>query len=520
MVVVWLLACGAGGTDSGDSGVTEPQALPWEYTLKPKKLDFGDRPVGEPISDVVLLWNTGESDLLLVDFIPPTTEGLEVTTPSLFSLPPGGSQELAVTWTPGFAGNMLDGFSLEVGGSPDDTELATVTVSGAGQGGVMTISSQEFDFGEVNVGCNSEVLFTLTNTGNADLSIETLTLDGDGVFTVHADTLAEPFPWVVAPFTSRDIKVVYEPIERNLDKGVVTLTSDAGSVSASIVGEGMVDGSNELEYVVGDRNKSTILVHVNEVAIEGPYGTFAQNLADSVHVFFETLQDNRADYRAAFFWSVAGTVDGDVPYLDDSYTPEQSAQIVLDAIAAGGNAGDNDQNFTSLFNAVDEQWWWLFEDERWSESKLSLVAINRDVEQSSGHYSDYVDQAYELKEDPDKVKFHAIAGPYPSGCGVAEPFQGFKEAVDATGGVFLTICETDWTSNQQQLASACMDGAEFFPLTGSPLVSTIAVEVDDIPTPTGWEYDEDLNAVVFSDDAYPNEGAIVTINYLKSDGCG
>jgi hypothetical protein len=518
MIWLWLIACSS-GTDTGDTE-TEVEILEWSYNIKPKKLDFGDQTVGTPFTKVISVQNTGEADLLFLDFDAPTAEGLHVTAPASFSLPPGSAQDLMVTWTPGSASPMADEFSLVLGASTSETETVTVPLKGSGQGPVMTISSQKYEFGGVPVGCYDEIIFTLTNTGNADLQIEGLGLDGDTVYTLTPDTLDEPLPWTVAPFTSRDIGVRYTPVEQNYDVGVVELTSDAGEVSAALTGEGVVDGSNVLTYTVGEQNKNTVLVHVNEVAIEGPYGSFAQVFEDYMTVFFETLQDNRADYRAAFFWSVDGTVDGTVPYLDSSYSPEQSKQIVLDAIAGGSTAGDNDRNFTSLLNAVEENRWWLFDDGGWEDSKLSLVAINRDTEQSGGHYSQYVEQAQALKSDPEKVVFHAIAGPYPSGCGVAEPFTSFKEAVDETGGVFLTICDIDWTSNMEQLAAATLDGADFFPLTGSPLVSTIAVSLDDIPTSTGWEYDESLNAIVFAEDTYPRAGTIVEIYYLKSDGCG
>lgn len=521
--MIWLLliGCGGGAQDTGVDSETETVPLDWSYKVKPKKVDFGEQVVGNLATQVVTVSNTGDDDLLFVDFIPPGLEGLEVTAPTAFSMAPGQSQDLVVTWVPGTSSLMSDQFSLVLGPSQTETETVTVPLLGAGQGPVMTISSQQFDYGGVPVGCSADVTFTLTNTGNADLLIESIDLDGDEVFTISDSTLAEPFPWAVSPFTSRDIGVTYVPTDQNYDVGVVELSSDAGKVSAALTGVGEVDGSNILQFVVGEQNKNTVLVHVNEVAIEGPYGTFADELQDYVHVFFETLQDNHADYRAAFFWSVDGTVDGTVPYLDDSYSPEQSAQIVIDAIAGGSTAGDNDRNFTSLLTAVEQQRWWLFEDDAWSESKLSLVAINRDTEQSGGHYSTYVEQAQALKDDPDKVKYHAIAGPLPSGCGQGtEPFTSYSDAVTATGGVFLTICDADWTSNMQQLASATLDGADYFPLTGSVLISTLAVSVDDIPVSSGWSYDGDLNAIVFDESSYPSEGAIVEVYYLKSDGCG
>jgi hypothetical protein len=82
------------------------------------------------------------------------------------------------------------------------------------------------------------------------------------------------------------------------------------------------------------------------------------------------------------------------------------------------------------------------------------------------------------------------------------------------------MCDEDWDSKMEQLAAACMDGSDFFPLKGTPLVPSIKVYLDDSPTDEGWEYDDSLNAIVFDENSYPSKGTSVSVYYQKSDGCG
>ena len=68
------------------------------------------------------------------------------------------------------------------------------------------------------------------------------------------------------------------------------------------------------------------------------------------------------------------------------------------------------------------------------------------------------------------------------------------------------------------LAVASMAGSSLFALQGTPIVSTIDVRVDGALMNT-WDYDADLNAVVFWEGAYPEYAETVDIHYLMSDGC-
>jgi len=293
-------------------------------------------------------------------------------------------------------------------------------------------------------------------------------------------------------------------------------------VASAISGTGAVDGEASVTYEVGVLARATTLWHINEVALVGSYGYYNEVFFASMPHYFEQLQETRAYYRIAFLWNTDGSIEGDTPYIDHTMSASEAWTVAQEMMATGASIGDNDRNFTSLIAGITAQSDWLFEDEYWEESKLSLITVQRDVEQSGGSYVDYVSQARAFKDDDELLVFHAIAGPPPQGCGgYAEYFSGYYEAVIETDGVFLSVCETNWDAHMEQLIAASIGGGgDFFPLTGNPLESSIEVFIDDIRSSEGWEYDADLNSVIFEEDFYPDEGSEVTIDFIKATGCG
>jgi hypothetical protein len=514
--VFWIILLGCAGVD--DSGETTPPPPPpgeFGYMLSVDSLAFGGRDLGALSELTITVNNTGGTDLLFLEVV--GGEIVELSNPASPILFPGESTELTVTWTPEYTGDLIDQVSIVIGESPAAPETVVFPVTGMGQGAVLQVSTTEYSFGSVPVGCNETFDVTLSNIGNEDMEVTALDLAGADSFMMFDPP---DLPFTLAPLSSQEFSVMFSPQERNTATSVVSIESTVDDTFVTLEGVGLVDSENLLEFTVGERSKSTILIHANECVIEGPYGTYAARLEASLPVFFQSLIDNGSEFRVAFVWNQNGTVSGDIPYIDDSYTAEEATAIALAMIAPGANAGDNDRSYTTLENAMVQQSDWLFEDDGWSASKLSLMAFNRDQEQSGGQPSTFIATAQSYKEDTDNLVYHALAGPPPNGCGTAESFVVFKTAVDDTGGVFVSICEPDYDTNMTKLVGGAVVGAEYFAMTGTPLVSSIQVRIDDVRTTVGWSYDSDLNAVVFEDDYYPGQGAVVEIYYLKSDACG
>ena len=147
------------------------------------------------------------------------------------------------------------------------------------------------------------------------------------------------------------------------------------------------------------------------------------------------------------------------------------------------------------------------------------MGVSDEPEQSVNNYSYYVSLFQSLKSDPDDVIFHAIGGDYPSGCGSASAYTGFYEATVATGGLFLSICATDWGSHLEALAEGSTADLSSFELTDWPVSETISVRIDGITTTVGWEYNATDNAIDFDSDYVPEGGSTIEIEYALYGDC-
>ncbi len=520
MIWVLLVGCGLGlesdPVDNAPVETLEPGTVEW--TVEPATLALGETPVDQPISGTITLMNTGDEDLLVLDLGDARTDGIEVSLSEAPLIAPGSSTPIQVVWTPVEPGVMDSTLSISVGASPEEAQPVTVPVGGTALGANATLSMTYYDFGEVDIGCQGELELTLTNTGNAEMVVDAVDLEGaDGFSLDEPDDL----PWELGPYQSHEVGVLFSPDDIGGMVTELSFDTDVGEISAELQGQGVVDEERTQTFDVGEQSRSTIIVDVNLTAIpNSSEDQYSQFFVAALPTFFETLLENHSSFRAGFVWSTSGTVDGEYDYIDETFTAEEATNAALEMIAPGANGGDNDQNFVTLLAALSANSDWLFEDAGWSESLLSLITIQRDTEASGGSWENWVAQTQAFKEDPEDVVFHAIAGPMPSGCGSAEPFADYDKAVDATGGLFLSVCASDWTEHMAQLATAALEGAPgIFQLDGTPMASSIEVYVDGFRTDDGWSYDESLNAVVFEEDSYPEFESVVTINYWMSDGC-
>lgn len=516
--MIWTLLWGCIETelDTGEAQVQEERVF--AYEISETAVSFGEQAVNELVESEIRITNTGNVAVLFIGMSYTEGNGMEVGAAPGPVIQPGNDMSLPVTWLPAVTGELSGEITLELAENPTAPETTVLPVSIKSMGPQLSLSTDSYDFGEIPVGCASEFSLTLTNTGNTDLLVDQLTLSGDTAYVMEQQ--ADPFPWTLAPFGSKEVTVHYAPEINGTEIASLIVDSNAGQEISNITGFGQVDGANTLTWTVGERARSTFIFHANECVIEGNFGTYSQQLEDSLPAFYQALLDNQSPFRVAFIWNRNGIGTGTVDYIDESYTAAQATDLTLAMITDGANAGDNDGSYDTLLAALRENEDWLFEDEDWEDSKLNLVALNRDQEQSTTAGTVAVSTAQGYKDDPDNVVFHAIAGPPPSGCGTAESFAGFKSAVDATGGTFSSICEPNWDSSMEKLVAGSVAGAEYFALNGTVLTSSITVKLDGAKVTEGWSFNSSLNAVVFDSESYPSRGTEVEIYYLKSDACG
>ncbi|RMF88735.1 MAG: choice-of-anchor D domain-containing protein, partial [Nitrospinota bacterium] len=102
------------------------------------------------------------------------------------------------------------------------------------------VTPSTLNFGPVTVGTTSTLPVTISNLGNADLSITDLVITGSGDFTLAAGTPSPPF--TLAPNTSIEVSIDYTPSVAQTVNGVLWIGSndpDEGLRSVSLTGTGL-----------------------------------------------------------------------------------------------------------------------------------------------------------------------------------------------------------------------------------------------------------------------------------------
>jgi hypothetical protein len=519
-MILLLLAC---APEKPEEEATTETAPPTDQhvTADPARLDFGTVPLGSYATQTVLVTNETDATVI-VSTLGATSQTVAVDAPGL-PLAPGASEAIEVTWTPATATALED--VMEILASGDASDQIVIPLSGAAEGPTLTASIEDADLGTVTVGCSADTTLSLTNTGNTTLTIEDVSFADDAAFSLtNTDGAAlDAFPWTVEPGATHQTRVVYTPDDEHGDATLVRIASDdpfAPDVDLEIAGLGQIDGENTIEWEVHGQEPITMLVAMNAVSV---LGAFSDEFEASIPTFFDVLQESGAPYRMAFFVKVDGIVDGDIQYIDESFTTEEAVDAVTGMLTEAG--GDNDYLFETLATAIEENRSWLLdEDDSWGESKLNLIGINNDVEQSGSNYVTYLNEYKTYKTDPTKIMMHSIGGDVPRGCssgsgGVADPATAWSDAAAATGGVFLSICETDWTAHMEALGAAVLGEHESFELTGEPAEASIEVFVDGVQWYDGWSYDAERTRIVFDTDTYPDTGATVRVHYLMAVEC-
>jgi hypothetical protein len=148
-------------------------------SLSPASLAFGNQSVGTTsTAQTVNLSNTGNAALSITSLTVKGTNGSSFaqTNTCSKSLAPGAKCTISVTFTPATSGSDTASLSItdNASGSPQ-----TVSFSGRGAAALASFSPTSLAFGNQPVGMTSSVqAVTLSNTGNAPLSIASLALTG------------------------------------------------------------------------------------------------------------------------------------------------------------------------------------------------------------------------------------------------------------------------------------------------------------------------------------------------------
>lgn len=220
---LWLAGC---------SGLAQPTKTPsaGHLTVTPASASFGDVGMGTKQTQTVVLTSDGTGPVTIHSVKSSGTGfGVDgVTAPMVLN--PGANIAMTISFTPATAQSATGTIVI----LSDATESSiSIPLSGHGTTATRTLipSVTQLSFGDVMVGGNNSATVTLTNQGNAAVTIRSVTGTGEG-FSVSGIAGGT----VVNPGQSTSFNVTFAPTTLGLSSGQVVVNSDGSSLSIPLSG--------------------------------------------------------------------------------------------------------------------------------------------------------------------------------------------------------------------------------------------------------------------------------------------
>jgi Ice-binding-like/Abnormal spindle-like microcephaly-assoc'd, ASPM-SPD-2-Hydin len=315
--------------------------------------DFGFVALSTNNSLTFTIKNSGNSNLTVSGI---TIDGVNLamftvtTNPTPATVIPGGSTNFTVRFTPGSTG--LKTAALHIANNDTNNNPFNITITGTGGTpeiavqqplGVNLVSGVSSNyFGSVAVGTNTSRTFTITNSGNANLTGLSVTIDGtnSAMFIVTTNPTASVIPGGSTTFTVR-----FTPVDAGLKTAALHIANNATNnpfnITITGTGTGGVTSSTNV-FVTG----------ISPITLNPQTGLFEQ----TVQLYNNSLNTNAAvrllilglpdDVRV---YNASGFTNG-IPYLQYNFplAPAASVDFLVEYYSA-----DNDTNFQLAFVAQE-----------------------------------------------------------------------------------------------------------------------------------------------------------------------
>ncbi|OLC92785.1 MAG: hypothetical protein AUH86_18395 [Acidobacteria bacterium 13_1_40CM_4_58_4] len=219
----------AGTATSSAATLTVNPAPAPAIQVNPTSINFGNNDVvGTTTSQPLIITNTGTATLSIAQI----SVSASVFSVSGFSLPlsvnAGQQKTITVAFVPTVVGPVSGTISI-VSNSP--TSPTPVNLSGSGIAAIYTlgINPTSLSFGSITTGTSSAPqTVTITNTGNANVTISSITLSAEYSMTGGSA------PVTLSPLQSLTLSVVFNPTVAGTANGTISIASNATGSPAAV----------------------------------------------------------------------------------------------------------------------------------------------------------------------------------------------------------------------------------------------------------------------------------------------
>ena len=199
-----------------------------DISLSPTTKNFGNVTVGETASQSFTISNSGTTDLNVTSTGITGTDANQFSITSgggSFTLASGGSQPITVKFQPGSVG--LKSASLSIVSNDPDENPKTAALTGTGTSVVdpdIAVSPETHDFGELVLGSSQSATLVVTNQGDADLAVSSVTLIGTNADQFSIASGGDAFTLV--PQATYNVEVQFAPTAVGVKNAQVRFASN------------------------------------------------------------------------------------------------------------------------------------------------------------------------------------------------------------------------------------------------------------------------------------------------------
>jgi hypothetical protein len=283
----------------------------------PASASLGKVAIGETNSQTIRLNNTGNSSVTIsrvnVSGSNFKIAGLNIPT----VIASGKSATFNAVFTPTATGSVTGLVSL-ISDAPNSPLTIPLSGSGLARTSLLEASPSGLNFGTMNVDSTSSLSVTLTNRGNADVTISKLAVSGAGFSEggVAAGT-------ILGPDQSTTLRVRFAPVSAGSVHGDVAVTSNATTapVTISLSGDAVKPTAHSVALAWSASKSSGVVgYHVyRATASGGPYTKLTPSAIPETRYTDTSVEAGRTYYY------VVTSVDSDG--LESSHSNQASATV-------------------------------------------------------------------------------------------------------------------------------------------------------------------------------------------------
>jgi hypothetical protein len=301
--------------------------------VAPSSLSYGMTEAGTESTQVFTITSVGDVAATIDEVRIDGSSAFSVVSFSKMRLQPGDSGDVAVTFTSTGSEETAQADVIS-----DDPDVHSVDLIGGTPVPELTIDPADYDYGYVAAGTTADADFTLTNTGGATLTIDSIS-ETDAVFS---DSFAESLPFDLEPGDDTTVTVTFAPTDDSSSSGLLEVSSNdpAGVKSATLNGAGAADSPIAVCSVSPDTVEA---VHESATwigsASTDPSGytplTYSWTLTSKPTGSSATMPAGSGANRSGFTPDLAGTYEATLVVTNSMGERSDPCTATLEAIPSG-----------------------------------------------------------------------------------------------------------------------------------------------------------------------------------------